>query len=164
MQRKKEIECFSYAMVNFSLIFVSLDNFFLLFDPLCPWEMISHGWWTYVGHTSKLTAYSLEIGYLAEERTCRRWNLTDETSVLVTHRNLTSLLVTHLNLLQFNNASYPRAERLYNNLVVCDHRELCRELSGKTTPFSSKSSGHRVKGTGIANSFQALFLARAQRY
>ena len=161
MQRKKEILSFAHAIVNRSLIVVSLH---ILYDPLCPWEMISHGWWTCAGFTSKLTAYLSKIGYLAEERNRRIWNLTDKPSVLVTHQNLSYMMVTHRNLLQCNNALYPRAERLYNHLVVCDHRELCWELYGKTTPLSSKSRGHRVKGTGIENSFQALFLARAQRY
>ena len=158
MQRKKEIEFFEYVMVNHSLIFISLH---LLFDPSFMWEMISHGWWTCDGHTSKLTAYQSEIGYLPEEQNRQRWNLTDKPSVLVTHINFPSVLVTHLNLLRCNNASYPRAERLYNHLVVCDYRELFREISGQTTPLSSKLRGRRVEVTGISNSFHALFLARA---
>ena len=144
----------------------SLIVFFihLLFDPSCPWEMISHGWWTCAGRTSKLTAYPSDIGYLATEWTRRIWNLTDKPSVLVTHWKLPSVLVTHRNLLRCNNTSYPRADRLYNHLVASDYRELFRELSVQTTTFSSKSRGHRVKGTGISNSFQALFLARERRY
>ena len=164
MQRKKEIKCFAYAVVNHPLIVVSLADFRLLFDPSCPWEMISHGLWTCVGYTLKPTAYLSEIGYLTEERTRWRWNITDEPSVLVAHQNLPSVLVTHQKLLQCNNASYPRAKRLYNHLIVCDYRELFREVSGQTTPLSLKSRGHRVKLTGITNSFQALFLARSRRY
>ena len=148
-------------MVNRSLIFVSLH---LLYDPSCLWGVISQGWWTCAGSTSKLTTYPSDIGYLAEERTFRRCNLTDKPSVLVTHQNLPSVLVTHRNLLRCNNVSYPRSKRLYNHLVVCDLRELFRELSGQTTPLSSKLRVHRVKGTGITNSFQYLFLARARRY
>ena len=92
------------------------------------------------------------------------WNLTDKNSVLVTHRKLPSVLVTHQNLLRCNNTPYLRSKRLYNHLVVCDYRELFRELYGQTTPLSSRLRGHRVKGTGIENLFQALFLARARRY
>ena len=88
----------------------------------------------------------------------------DAPSVLVAHLNLPYVLVTHRNLLRCNNASYPRAKRLYNHLVVCDYPELFRELSGQMTQFSSKSRGNRVKATGIADLVQALFLARAQRY
>ena len=143
-------------MVNHPLIAILLADCHLLFDPSCPWEMTSHRWWTSVGYTMKSTTRPSEIGYLAEERTHQRWNLTDELSVLVAHRNLPSVLVTHRNLLQCNNASYPRAKRLYNHLVVCEYRELFRELSGQTTPLSLKSSGHRVKGTIITNSFQHI--------
>ena len=164
MQQKKEIKCFSYAMVNCLLILVSLAGCNILFDPSCTWEMIYHGWWTCVGYTLKPIAYPSEIGYLAEEKTRRRWNLTEEPSVLLAHRYLPSVLLTRRNLLQCNNASYPRAERLYNHLVVCEYHELFRELSGQTTLLSLKSRGRRVKITGITNSFQAIFLARARRY
>ena len=164
MQQKKEIKCFPHAMVNFPLIFVSLAGCHILFDPSCPYEMISHVWWTSTGYKLKPTTYLSEIGYLGEDWTRRRWNLTDEPYVLAAHQNLPSVLVTHQNLLRCNNASYPRAERLYNHLVVCEYREIFRELSGQTTPLSLKSRGHRLKGTGIANSFQALFLEITRRY
>ena len=164
MQQNKEVKYFVYAMVNRPFTVVWLADCHLLFDPSFLWEMISHGWWTCVGYILKPTAHPLEMGYFAEERTRWRWNLTDESSVLVAHRNLTSMLVTHQNLLRYNNALYPCAKRLYNHLVVCEYRELCQELSGQTMTLSLKSRVHRVKGTGITNSFQALFLARARRY
>ena len=111
-----------------------------------------------------IDTYPSDIGYLAEEQTHWRWNLTDEPSVLAAHWNLPSVLVTHRNLLQCNNASYPCAERLYNHLVVCEHHKLCRELSVQTTALSLKSREHMVKGRGITNSFQDFFLAIARRY
>ena len=150
------------ARWNCSLIVVSLANCHLLFDLSCPWEMISNGWWTCVGHTLKLTTYPLEIGYLAEEWIRWIWNLTDKPSVLVANWNLPSMLVTHQNLLWYNNKLYLRDERMYIHIVVCDYRELVRELSAQMTPLSSKSRVHRVKGTGIANFPRALFLARAR--
>ena len=151
-------------MVNRPLIVVSLADCHFLFDPSCTWEMISHRWLTYIGYTLKPTPYPSDTGYLVEEPTRPRWNPTDEPSVLVAHQNLPSVLVTHQNLLWCNNAMYLRAERLYNHLVVCEQRERFQELSVQTTPLSLKSRGHKVKWTGITNSFQYLFLARARCY